>query len=317
MADWAVAYLDRYIRTAYGHNQLLGEFEINGMIVNGKCRPAGEFDALPTTLIRPIKGFGSIDLGELWRYRELLYFLVWREVKIRYKQTAIGAAWAVFQPLLTMVIFTAVFSYFARVPSDAIPYPLFALAGVLPWTMFSQAVVRGGVGLVGDATLIRKVYFPRLIISVACTLAPLADFAISTLLLIGFMFWYGVTPSLNGFYLPLFVIQALLTAFAVNLWLSPLHVKYRDVGHVIPFMVQIWMYASPIAYPLSLVPVRWRFLYSLNPVVGVVEGFRWGLLGKGSPDLSAILISTGMVVMLFIGGVLFFKRMERSFADVI
>jgi lipopolysaccharide transport system permease protein len=253
----------------------------------------------------------------VWHYRGLLYFLVWREVKIRYKQTIIGAAWAIIQPLLTMIIFTVVFSLFARIPSDGFPYPIFAYTALLPWTYFSQAITRSGGSLVGDANLIRKVYFPRLIIPLSSVTAPLVDFALSFLVLLGMLAWYRVVPTRSLLALPLFLLLAVVTALAVGLWLSALNVRYRDVGHTIPFLVQIWMYASPIAYPLSLVPAKWRFLYSLNPVVGIVEGFRWAIVGQKSPDLSAMAVSLTVIILLLSGGLVFFKKMERTFADVV
>ena len=271
----------------------------------------------PVILIQPSKGLFHLDLRSVWHYRELLYFLVWREVKVRYKQTAIGAAWAIFQPLMTMVIFTVVFGNFAKIPSDGLPYPIFAYTALLPWTYFSQALSRSGASLVGNANLITKVYFPRLIIPLAGVAAPAVDFLFSFLILLGLMLWYGVTPTWGVLALPLFVTLALLTALAVSLWLSPLNVKYRDVGHTLPFLVQFWMYASPVAYPVSLVPEKWRLLYSLNPMAGVIEGFRWALLGKESPDFAVIAVSTCVVLVLLFGGIVYFKKMERTFADIV
>ncbi len=271
----------------------------------------------PTVVIRPRKGLFDLDLRALWHYRELFYFLVWRDVKVRYKQTIIGAGWAVLQPLMTMVIFTVVFSKFAKVPSDGFPYPIFAYTALLPWTYFAQAIGRSGTSLVSSANLIRKVYFPRLIIPISAAVAPLVDFAIAFIILIGMMVWYSSAPTLGILTLPLFLFLALCTSLAVTLWLSALNVKYRDVGHTIPFVVQCWMYASPVAYPVSLVPETWRLLYSLNPMVGVLEGFRWAILGTESPDFGVMAISVVMVIVLLVGGIIYFKQMERSFADVI
>lgn len=268
----------------------------------------------PTIVIEPRRAL--LDLRDLWQYRELLYFLVWREVKVRYKQTAIGAAWAVFQPLLTMVIFTVVFGQFAKLPSDGLPYPLFAYAALLPWNYFSQGVVRTTGSVVGDANLIRKVYFPRLVLPLSATIAPLLDFAIAFGVLLGLMWWFGVVPTVYSLLLPAFLGLAVATALAVGLWLSALNVRYRDVGHAIPFLVQSWLFVSPVAYPVSLVPERWRVLYSLNPIAGTIEGFRWALLGKTHPDPSVLATSALAVAALLVGGVAFFTHMERSFADV-
>lgn len=269
-------------------------------------------------IIQPVTGLFDLDLREIWQYWELLYFLVWREVKVRYKQTVIGAAWAIIQPLMTMVIFTIVFGKFAKIPSDGLPYPVFAYAALLPWTFFAQALTRSGASLVGNANLVTKVYFPRLIIPLAAALAPIVDFLVSFLVLIGMMIWYGITPTWSGLLaLPFFMVLTIMTALAVSLWLSPLNVRYRDVGHTLPFISQFWMYASPVVYPVSLVPERWQLLYSLNPMVGVIEGFRWALLGKESPNFMAMAISATVVLALLVGGVVFFKKMEGTFADVV
>ena len=253
----------------------------------------------------------------MWDYRELLYFMVWRDVKVRYKQTVIGVAWVVLQPLLTMILFTVIFGYLARIPSDGLPYPLFAYTALLPWTYFSQALTRSGGGLVGNANLISKVYFPRLIIPLSSVVVPVVDLLLCFVILLGLMIWYGVAPTWGVLALPLFLLLALMTALAVGLLLSPLHVKYRDVGYVVPFLVQFWMYASPVIYPVSLIPEQWRLLYSLNPMVGVIEGFRWSLLGKESPDFGVMTVSAAVVLALLLSGVVCFKRMERTFADVV
>lgn len=271
----------------------------------------------PTVVIRPSARLLALDFQALWAYRELLYFLVWREVKVRYKQTVIGGAWALIQPVLTVVIFTVIFGRFAKIPSDGYPYAVFTFAALLPWTYFAQAISRTGSSLIGDANLIRKIYFPRLIIPISATLAPLVDFVIAFVLLLAVMAWFHITPTWGILALPFLLLMAVLTALSVGLWLSALNVRYRDVGHTIPFVVQCWMYASPVAYPLSLVPGRWRLVYSLNPMAGVVEGFRWGLLGTPNPDLSVIATSLSAVVILLVGGLWYFNRMERSFADII
>ena len=273
--------------------------------------------ARPITQIRPSAGWFDLDLGSLWRFRELLYYLVWREVKIRYKQAALGVAWAILQPLFTVLIFTAIFGIFARFPSDGLPYPVFALAAVLPWTYFAEALRRSATGLVTDADLVRKIYFPRIIIPVAGASSPLLDFAFGLIVLLGLMAWYGIVPGLSFLTLPLWLAETFGLALAIGLWLGPINVRYRDVMHTLPFVIQVWMFATPIVYPLSMIPEKWRTLYSLNPVVGIVEGFRWSLLGTGRPDLAAVGISLVVIVIALFGGVVYFRKMERSFADVI
>jgi len=271
----------------------------------------------PTQVIEPSRGLFDLALDEAWESRELLYFLIWREVKVRYKQTAIGIVWVVLQPLLTMAIFTFVFSYMARIPSDGIPYPLFALTALLPWNYFSQALSRGGGALVSNSNLVSKVYFPRLIIPLASVLTPAVDFMLAFGLLLILMVWYGVAPTWGIVALPLLLFLAFITALAAALVLSPLQVKYRDVGHLIPFLAQFWMYASPVIYPASLVPEQWRLLYALNPMVGVIEGFRWALLGSKSPDFTLMAVSAAAVLVMLVVGVVVFRQMERTFADVV
>jgi lipopolysaccharide transport system permease protein len=274
-------------------------------------------DGRPTSVIKPHRGFADLDLAAIWRRRELLYFLVWRDVKVRYKQTAIGAAWALLSPLLTVLIFAVVFGRLARIPSDGQPYIVFAFAGFLPWTYVSQALTRSAGSLVGNAQLITKVYFPRLMIPLAAVTTPAVDFCLSLLTLFGVMAWFRVIPSWSLLALPVFLLLAAMIAMAAGLWLAPLNVRYRDVNHTIPFLVQAWMYASPVVYPLSLVPEPWRFVYSLNPMVGVIEGFRWSLLGTANPSFQAIAVSAIVMLPVFLGGLVFFRRMERAFADVI
>jgi lipopolysaccharide transport system permease protein len=271
----------------------------------------------PTVVIEPKKGWFDFDLGSVWEYRDLLYFLVWRNVKVRYKQTAIGVAWVILQPLLTMAMLTVIFGYFLQIPSEGLPYAVFTYTALLPWTYFAQALSRGGGGLVSHAGLITKVYFPRLVIPLASILTPLVDFAFAFLILIGLMGWYRIAPTWSAFAVPLFLLLAVITALAVNLFLSTLNVKYRDVGNLIPVVTQFWMYASPVIYPSSVIPERWRLVYSLNPMVGVIEGFRWALLGKEAPDFRALGISAAMVILMLVGGVVYFRRTERTFADVI
>ncbi len=270
-----------------------------------------------TVVIRPGGDLSGLDLGELWRARGLLYILTLRELKLRYKQTVIGVAWALVQPLLAAAIFTVIFGYFAKMPSGDIPYPVFALSAVLPWTYFAEAVRRSSTGLVSDAELIRKVYFPRLIIPLAMVLSPLADFAVGLLLLVALCAWYGIAPSATLVFLPVFLVMAIALALSISLWLGPLSVRFRDVMHTLPFLIQVWLYASPVAYPASVVPEKWRLLYSLNPMVGVIEGFRWVLLGTEQPDLQAMAISALFITVFLLGGLVYFRRMERSFADII
>jgi lipopolysaccharide transport system permease protein len=270
-----------------------------------------------TLRIEPSRGFCKLDLAAVWEFRELLYFLVWRDVKVRYKQTVIGAAWVILQPSMTMVVFTVIFGHLAKMPSDGLPYSIFTYTALLPWSYFSQAIVRSGASLVGDSNLVKRVYFPRLIIPLASVVSPLVDFFVSFVLLIAMMAWFGIAPGWGVLALPLFLLLAFMTALAVGLWFSPLNAKYRDVGHTIPFLIQFWMYASPVAYAVSLVPEEWRLIYSLNPMVGVIEGFRWALLGTEGADFGVMAISAVVVVALLLGGLVFFKRMERTFADIV
>lgn len=268
-------------------------------------------------VIRPGAGFAPLQLRELWRARELLYFLTLRELKLRYKQTVIGVGWALVQPLLAAAIFTVIFGIFAKMPSGNVPYALFALTGVLPWTYFAEAVRRSSTGLVSDSELIRKVYFPRLVIPLSMVISPLVDFAVGLVVLLALCGWYGVALTPNIVFLPLFLLVAVALALSVSLWLGPLSVRFRDVMHTLPFLIQIWLYASPVAYPASIVPERWRLLYSLNPMVGVIEGFRWVLLGAEHPDFRAMAISGLFIAASLVAGLIYFRRMERSFADII
>lgn len=272
---------------------------------------------LPTSVIEARQRILDLDLGAIWQRRELLYFLVWRDVKVRYKQTAIGAAWALLSPLLTVAIFAVVFGRLAKIPSDGLPYIVFAFAGFMPWTYFAQALARGSASLVGNAHLITKVYFPRLMIPLAAVATPAVDFCLSLLTLFGLMLWYRVPPSVSLLALPAYLLLAATIAFALALWLAPLNVRYRDVNHAIPFLVQAWMYASPVVYPVSLVPEPWRVVYSLNPMVGVIEGFRWCLVGADDLNIVAVTVSLVVTLVALVGGLVFFRRMERAFADVI
>jgi lipopolysaccharide transport system permease protein len=278
-------------------------------------RAAG--DPAPVIRIRPARGWAPLDLREVREYRELLYFLVWRDVKVRYKQTVLGVAWVVLQPLATTLIFTIIFGNLAKIPSENLPYAVFAMAGLIPWNYFSTAFSRGGASLVGNASLLSKVYFPRLIIPTASILGGLVDTAIVFLLLIGLMIFYGITPTWAVITLPLFLLFTIATALGISLWLSALNVQYRDVGYIVPFIAQFWMYATPIVYPASMIPEQWRFIYALNPMTGVVEGFRWALFGTGEGPGVPLAISVIMVFVLVISGAFFFKRMEDTFADVV
>ncbi len=277
-------------------------------------------DAVPAvteTIIESGESWLALGLPELWSYRELLLFLVWRDIKVRYKQTALGAAWAMLQPLMAMLVFTLLFGRLAKLPSDNIPYPLFVYTALLPWQLFAFALTESSNSLVSNQHLIRKVYFPRLIIPVAAVLVGLVDFAISFAVLAGMMIYYGVRPAPTALFFIPFLILAVLTALGIGIWLSALNIQYRDVKYVIPFLTQLWMFATPVAYSSKLVPAQWRTLYSLNPMAGVVDGFRWAILGSGAASSSMILISIAAVVLILIGGVAYFKRMERSFADLV
>jgi lipopolysaccharide transport system permease protein len=271
----------------------------------------------PLVIYQPSHGWFSLHLRELWDYRELIIFLTWRDVKVRYAQAALGAAWAVLQPLLTMVIFSVIFGQLAKLPSDGIPYPVFSFAALLPWQLFAGALQRSGTSLVGDANLLTKVYFPRLVIPISAVTACLVDFVISFVVLIGLMFFYKIKLTWAVLTLPLLILLALATALAVGLWLSALNVQYRDFQYVIPFLVQAWMFISPVAYSTGLIPGgKWRIIYGLNPMAGVIDGFRWALLGTAPPD-ELMVASVMIVVVLLIGGLYYFKRMEKTFADVV
>ena len=268
-------------------------------------------------IIKPSQGWVNLRLKDVWEYRELLYFLVWRDIKVRYKQTVLGAAWAVIQPFLAMVVFSIFFGKLAQVPSDGLPYPIFAYAALLPWQLFAHALTESGNSLVASQQLIKKVYFPRLAIPLAAVLAGLVDFAIAFVVLLGMMFYYGIYPTVAIVTLPLFILFAVATAMAAGLWLSALNVEYRDVRYVIPFLTQFWLFATPVAYPSSLVPEPWRAVYGLNPMAGVVEGFRWAILGKSGGMGSLMLVSVLAVIALLIGGLIYFRRLEKTFADLV
>lgn len=269
------------------------------------------------TRIRPSKGWVSLRLRELWEYRELLWFLVWRDVKVRYKQTALGAGWAILQPVATMVVFSLFFGRLAGIPSDGLPYPIFSFAALVPWTFFSQGLSQSANSLVGSQNLITKVYFPRLAIPIASVLAGLIDFALAFVVLLGMMLFYGIVPGPAVVALPALLLLALVTALGAGLWLSALNVQFRDVRYIVPFLTQLWLFVTPIAYPSSLLGEPWRTVYGLNPMAGVVEGFRWALLGTAQPPGSMLAASTLAALALLVSGAFYFRRMEKTFADIV
>lgn len=270
------------------------------------------------TVIKPSSGWVALNLRDLWKYRELVYFLIWRDIKVRYKQAVLGIGWAIIQPILTMVIFTIIFGKFGKLPTDnSIPYPLFTFAALLPWQLFANALQRSGTSLVGSAHLITKIYFPRLIIPISAVVGGIVDFGISFIILIAMMFYFKVYPTWNMLWIIPFTILTLITALAVGLWLSALNVRYRDVQQMIPFLIQAWMYASPVAYSAKMITERsWQLAYGLNPLAGIIQGFRWSLLG-GSPPGELMWISASVMIILFISGLYYFRRMEKTFADTV
>jgi lipopolysaccharide transport system permease protein len=272
---------------------------------------------LPVHRIAPSGTWTRLDLAELWDYRELLYFLVWREVKVRYKQTALGVSWAIIQPFFTMVVFSVFFGRLGKIPSDGVPYPLFAFCGLLPWQLFSFALTESSNSLVTNQRLITKVYFPRLIVPVAAITTGLVDFVVAFVVLLAMMAYYRVVPGAAIWTLPMWTLLAVATALAAGLWLSVLNVRYRDVRYTLSFLSSLWMFATPIAYPASIVPTGWRALYALNPMVGVIEGFRWALVGQASSPGLMTVVSVAAVAAMLLGGLLYFRRMEQTFADVI
>jgi lipopolysaccharide transport system permease protein len=279
--------------------------------------PKAQSERASITFLRPSSGWVSLNLRELWEYRELLYFLTWRDIKIRYKQTVLGAAWAIIQPFMTMVVFSLFFGRLAQIPSDGIPYPIFSYAALVPWTFFANGLTHTANSVVGSANLVKKVYFPRLIIPVSSTLSGAVDFALAFAVLLGMMVYYGIAPTINGLWLPFFFLLALVSSLGVSLWLSALNAQFRDVRYAVPFLAQFWMFSTPIAYPSSLLPEPWRTLYGINPMAGVVEGFRWALLGTDTAPGPIIALSSFVALVAFIGGTFYFRRMEKTFADVV
>jgi len=262
-------------------------------------------------------GWVAIDFTELWRYRELLYFQAIRDIKVRYKQTFLGALWAILQPVMTMIVFSFFFGKLAKVPSDGIPYPVFAFCALLPWQLFAYALTYSSNSLVDNANVLSKVYFPRLILPIAAVMAGLVDFLIAFFVLAGMMFYYGIFPGWALITLPLFTLLAIAAALSVGFWLSALNVKYRDIRYTLPFLSQLWLFITPVAYSSSLVPEKWKAVYGINPMVGVVEGFRWALLGKSTLPWSMLIVSVIATALLLVGGLLYFRRMEKSFADIV
>lgn len=275
-------------------------------------------DDVPVLRIEPSKGWVSLKLSEVWEYRELLYFLVWRDIKVRYKQTVLGAAWAIIQPFFTMVVFSVFFGRLAKMPSDGIPYPIFSYAALVPWSFFSHGLTQASNSLVGGARLIRKVYFPRLTMPIATVLSGIVDFALAFIVLLGMMLAYDIVPTVNTLWLPLFLLLALITSLGTGLWFSAMNVQFRDVRYAVPFIAQFWMFATPIAYPSSLIenPLL-RTLYGINPMAGVVEGFRWALLGTDTAPGPITIVSCLAALALLVSGAFYFRRMEKTFADVV
>jgi lipopolysaccharide transport system permease protein len=267
--------------------------------------------------IEPSKGWVSLGLAELWEYRELLYFLIWRDVKVRYKQTILGASWAIIQPFFTMVVFSLFFGKLAKIPSDGIPYPVFSYAALVPWAFFANGLNLASNSLVGSSNLITKIYFPRMAMPIASVMGGFVDFALAFIMLIGMIFYFGMTPTTNVVWLPFFLLLAFATSLGVSLWLSAMYVQFRDIRHVIPFLTQIWLFATPIAYPSSLLTEPWRTVYGINPMTGVVEGFRWALLGTKTAPGPMVIVSSCVALALLLSGAFYFRRMEKTFADVV
>jgi lipopolysaccharide transport system permease protein len=270
-----------------------------------------------TTIEAPRRRWRSLRLRELWEYRELLYFLTWRDIKVRYKQTVLGGTWAVIQPLFTMVVFSLFFGRLAGIPSDGLPYPIFSYAALVPWTFFASGLSHSAESLVGNSRMITRVYFPRLALPIGTVLAGLVDFGIAFGVLLLLMGFYGIAPTINVLWMPLFVLMTLVTALGVGLWLSALNAKYRDIRYTMPFIIQAWLFLTPVAYPSSLLAEPWRTLYGLNPMVGVVEGFRWGLLGTDTAPDTMGIVSAFSAVLVLVGGAFYFRKLESTFADVI
>jgi len=278
--------------------------------------PLADMD-IPVTVITPSHGWVALQLSKAWEYRELLYFLTWRDIKVRYKQTVLGVAWAIIQPFFTMVVFSIFFGRLANIPSDGVPYPIFSYAALVPWTFFAHGLSQSSDSLVASANLLKKVYFPRLIIPIAAIFASVVDFVLAFIVLLVMMLFYGITPTVNVLWLPYFLLLALTTSLGVGLWLSAMNVQFRDVRYTVPFLSQFWLFATPIAYPSSLLSEPWRTLYGINPMVGVVESFRWALLGAATAPGPIVIVSSLASLALLVSGLFYFRRMEKTFADVV
>jgi lipopolysaccharide transport system permease protein len=267
--------------------------------------------------LKPTRGLVSLNLQDLWVYRELLFFLIWRDIKVRYKQTVLGAAWAIIQPFFTMVVFSLFFGRLAKIPSDGIPYPIFSYAALVPWTFFANGLNQSSNSLILNANLIKKVYFPRLVIPISTVISGIVDFMLAFIVLLGMMLYFGIFPTKNVLWLPLFLLLAFVTSLGVGLWFSAMNVQFRDVRYAVPFLVNFWMFATPIAYPSSLLEEPWRTLYGINPMAGVVEGFRWALLGTETKPGPIIFVSAMVACLILVSGLFYFRKMEKTFSDVV
>lgn len=279
--------------------------------------PTSEQAAVPVIHIKPARGWVSLGLRDLWAYRELLYFFVWRDIKVRYKQTILGASWAIIQPFFTMIVFSIFFGRLAKVPSDDLPYPIFSYAALVPWSFFANGVSMASNTLVANSNMVKKIYFPRLTMPIASVLAGMVDFALAFVVLLGMMLFYKVSPTINVLWLPLFLLLALSTSLGVSLWLAAMNVQFRDVRYVVPFIIQIWLFITPIAYSSTLLSEPWHTFYGINPMAGVVEGFRWALLGTKTAPGPIVAVSAFVSVVILISGAFYFRRMEKTFADVV
>lgn len=279
--------------------------------------PAVKTSGAEVTRIRPRKGWRELNLKEIWQHRELLYFLSWRDVKVRYKQTALGAAWAILQPLMTMLVFSLFFGKLGKIPSDGLPYPLFVFAALVPWMFFANGLAQASNSLVQNAAMLKKIYFPRLIIPLSNVAAGAVDFMVAFAVLLGMMLYYGILPTANVIWLPLFLILEIATALGIGLWLAAMNVQFRDIRYLLPFLTQFWLFATPIAYPSSLLGEPWRTVYGVNPMVGVIEGFRWALLGTQTSPGPIIAVSSLVALLVLVTGAYYFKRMEKTFADIV
>jgi lipopolysaccharide transport system permease protein len=272
---------------------------------------------VPVVIIRPSRGLAALNLRDLWVYRELIFFMIWRDLKVRYKQTMLGAAWAVIQPVMTMLVFNFIFGSVAKLPTDGIPYPIFSYTALLPWGLFTTALNSASRSLTSNNNMITKIYFPRLVLPLASVMGGLVDFAIAFVILIGMMFYYHIVPTTAIWTLPAFLLLALITALGVALWLSAINVKYRDVGYALPFLTNFWLFITPVAYSAKVISDKWQLIYSLNPMAGVVTGFRWALLGTQIPSGTPLAVSAGISLLVLVSGLFYFRNMERTFADTI